>query len=80
MPSTTRTATRPKVPQASYYYRRPLRATELLSAVGAGIGAGVVVFYIARLMLQQTPLVREPGIAQLDERGVMVRRPRPRLR
>jgi hypothetical protein len=64
------------VPAASYYYRRPLTARELLPAVGAGVGAGLAVFYLARLLLQRTPLVREPGIAQLDERGAIVRRPR----
>lgn len=68
---------RPSVPAASYYYRRSLRLQELLPAIGAGVGAGLAAFYLARLMLQRTPLVREQGIAQLDERGVVVRRPRP---
>ena len=39
-----------------YYYRRPLRFRELLPAIGAGIGAGLVAFYLTRLMLQRTPL------------------------
>ena len=64
------------VPAASYYYRRALTARELLPAVGAGVGVGLAVFYLARLLLQRTPLVREPGLAQLDERGAIVRRPR----
>lgn len=70
----------PAVPAVSYYYRRPLALGELLPAIGAGIGAGLVAFYLARLYLQKTPLVREPGIDQLDERGVLVRRPRPATR
>jgi ribose/xylose/arabinose/galactoside ABC-type transport system permease subunit len=45
-------------------------------AIGAGLGVGLATFYLARLLLQRTPLVREPGIAQLDERGAVVRRPR----
>ena len=68
-----RTQGRPSVPAVSYYYRRPLSLSEMLPAVGAGIGAGVAVFYLARLFLQKTPLLREPGIDQLDERGVLVR-------
>ena len=39
-----------------YYYRRELAWRELLPAVGAAVGAGLVVFYIARLFLQRTPL------------------------
>ena len=39
-----------------YYYRRELEFRELLPAVGAAVGAGLVVFYIARLLLQRTPL------------------------
>ena len=39
-----------------YYYRRPLRARELLPALGAAIGAGAVAFYVAKLFLERTPL------------------------
>jgi hypothetical protein len=67
---------RPALPATTYYYRRTLGLRETLPAIGAGIGLGVVGFYLARLFLQRTPLVREPGIAQLDERGMIVRRPR----
>ncbi len=67
---------RRSVPATTYYYRRPLSLKEALPAVGAAVGAGVVVFYLARLFLQKTPLVREPGIAQLDDRGMVVRKPR----
>jgi hypothetical protein len=44
----------------SYYYRRQLSAAELLPAVGVGIGAGVAAFYLAKLMLQRTPLDAAP--------------------
>ena len=67
---------RPELPAASYYTRRPLGLAELAPAIGAGVGVGLAVFYVARLFLQRTPLVREPGIAQLDEHGMVVRRPR----
>lgn len=40
-----------------YTYRRKLRATELMPAIAAGVGIGVVGFYLARLFLQKTPLV-----------------------
>lgn len=42
---------------AEYTYRRKLRATEIMPAVAAGVGVGFVAFYLARLMLQKTPLV-----------------------
>ena len=44
---------------SSYYYRRALRPREMLPAVGVALGAGLVVFYLAKLMLQRTPL--RPG-------------------
>ncbi len=44
----------------TFDYRRKLSLREQLPAVGAGIGAGMAVgasvFYLARLMLQRTPL------------------------
>jgi len=42
-----------------YVYRRPLRAVELLPAIGAGVAAGVATFYLVRLFLQRTPLLLE---------------------
>lgn len=44
------------VAEPKYYYRRRLSARELLPAVGAGVGVGVVAFYIAKLLLERTPL------------------------
>jgi hypothetical protein len=41
-----------------YYYRRQLERPELLSAVGVGIGVGVAAFYVARVLMQRTPLDR----------------------
>jgi hypothetical protein len=44
----------------THYYQRKLSRTELLQAAGAGLGAGAalgaVVFYVARVFLQRTPL------------------------
>jgi hypothetical protein len=40
-----------------YIYRRKLRATEVMPAIAAGVGIGLAGFYIARLLLQRTPLV-----------------------
>ena len=39
-----------------YYYRRSLSARELLPAVGAGLAAGALAFYLARIFLQRTPV------------------------
>ncbi len=63
-------------PRTGYYYRRPLRVAEMLPVLGAAIGAGVVTFYIARMIAQRTPLVpREPSAAKrLAERGRTGRR------
>ena len=44
------------VAETKYYYRRSLSARELLPAVAAGVGAGVVVFYLTKLLLERTPL------------------------
>jgi hypothetical protein len=64
------------VPPALYYYRRELGARETLAAAGIAVGAGLAAFYLVRLMLQRTPIAREEAIPQIDERGVIVRRPR----
>jgi hypothetical protein len=65
-------------PPKVYYFRRELDAGETLTAAGIAVGAGIAAFYLARLLLQRTPLARETVIPQLDERGVIVRRPRPK--
>lgn len=40
-----------------YSYRRDLSLTEMIPAIGAGVAVGVAAFYVARLLLQRTPLV-----------------------
>ena len=42
-----------------YVYRRPLEARELIPAIGAGIVTGLAAFYVARLLLERTPLLPE---------------------
>ena len=39
-----------------YTYRRKLGMRDVLPAIAVGIGAGLLGFYIARLLLQRTPL------------------------
>jgi hypothetical protein len=41
---------------AEYSYRRTLTAGELLPAIGVGMAAGVLAFYVTRVFLQRTPL------------------------
>ena len=57
---------------ATFHYRRRLTAAEQLpalgAALGAAVGAGAVVFYLARLMLQRTPL--SPPDASGDQPAV----------
>jgi hypothetical protein len=43
-----------------YTYRRELRASELIPAIGAGIAVGLAAFYVARLFIQRTPVVPGP--------------------
>jgi hypothetical protein len=55
MPSLERTPSRGPA-DGEYTYRRRLGVREILPAIAVGIGAGLLGFYIARLMLQRTPL------------------------
>ena len=50
--------------EPKYYYRRPLSARELLPALGAAVGAGLVVFYLTKVFLERTPLGRQTGGSQ----------------
>ena len=45
---------------SEYYYRRSLSARELLPALGVGVGAGFLAFYVAKLFLERTPLLPKP--------------------
>ena len=56
MPQSDKRRPRFQDADAEYSYRRPLRLSEVLPAIGIGIGAGLFAFYVTRLMLQRTPL------------------------
>lgn len=56
MPFSEQHSPRPRLVDAEYSYRRPLRLREMLPALGVAIGAGLFAFYVARLLLQRTPL------------------------
>jgi hypothetical protein len=51
----------------SYYYRRPLNARQLLPAIGVGVAAGTLAFYVTRILLQRTPVTAE-GLVQSKRR------------
>jgi hypothetical protein len=57
----------------SYYYRRSLKASDVLPVVAAGIGAGLLAMYVARVLRQRTPLMPPQGSSAL---AVPRRRPR----
>ena len=40
---------------------------ELLPALGIAVGAGLFAFYVARILLERTPLVAAPRAARLDD-------------
>lgn len=48
-----------------YYYRRKLSLREQLPAIGVAVGAGLAAFYVARLLVQRTPLVAVRDIPTL---------------
>jgi hypothetical protein len=47
--------------RSEYYYRRSLTTRELLPAIGVGVGAGVVAFYLTKLFFERTPLLPTPA-------------------
>jgi hypothetical protein len=55
-----------------YYYRRSLTPREALPAVGVGIGVGLIAFYLAKILLERTPL--------RPERRPSTQRPSPIIR
>jgi hypothetical protein len=54
---------------ATFDYRRELTARELLPAVGAGLGVGLVVAYFAQLLLRRERLERPLGSVARDRRA-----------
>jgi hypothetical protein len=61
----------------AYVYRRELELAEMLPAIGAGIVTGIAAFYVARLLLQRTPLALEEEMVVVGEGGRAGRRPVP---
>ena len=55
-----------------YHYRRSLTPREALPAVGVGVGVGLIAFYLAKILLERTPL--------RPERRPSTQRPRPIIR
>ena len=56
-------------PAPDYYYRRPLSLRDQLPAIGVAVGAAAVAFYVARLLIQRTPLDRVADIPTTGARG-----------
>ncbi|MEP7085743.1 MAG: hypothetical protein ABI884_00290 [Gemmatimonadota bacterium] len=50
---------------AGYDDRLPVRGRALLPAIALGVGAGLAVFYVARIMAERAPLVPEPALATM---------------
>lgn len=56
MPQPEKRRSRSRAANEEYSYRRPLQLSELVPAIGIGVGAGLFAFYVTRLLLQRTPL------------------------
>jgi len=52
-----------------YYYQRALGPRELLPAVGVGLGIGLVAFYVARRLMERTPLEMHGSSERSSRRG-----------
>ena len=50
---------REKIGGGEYFYRRSLSVRELLPAIGVGVAAALFAFYVARIVIQRTPLAPE---------------------
>jgi hypothetical protein len=61
----------------AYYYRRSLSARDLVPAIGAGVAAGALGFYLARILLQRAPVTVE-GLARSSQSGRPRAHPGPR--
>jgi hypothetical protein len=61
-------------PASDYYYRRQLSLRDQLPAIGVALGAAAAAFYVARLLIQRTPLDRVPDIPTVRARGTTARR------
>jgi hypothetical protein len=52
----------------NFDYRRSLSARELVPAIGVGVAAGALAFYVARILLQRTPVTVE-GLSRSTARS-----------
>jgi hypothetical protein len=58
---------------ARYDDRRPVSGRALMPAIAAGLGAGLVVFYVARLLAERAPMELEPIPERPDRDGAPAR-------
>jgi hypothetical protein len=63
--------------ESGYYFRRALSARELMPAIAVGVGAGLVGFYLTRLLLERTPLPKTSRAGARSSRSPRVTAPRP---
>lgn len=56
-----------------YDDRLPVRSRALLPAIAMGVGAGLVVFYIARILAERSPLEIDPPDAAPDSAAMPAR-------
>lgn len=59
---------------ARYFYRRELDAGETLAAIAAGVGLGLLTFYLGRVWLQRTPLLLPEEVKSASRATRMSRR------
>ena len=44
-----------------YFYRRSMGLRDIVPAIGVGVSAGLLAFYVAKLFLERTPLRAPEG-------------------
>ena len=60
---------------SDYHFRRSLTVREQLPALAVAAGAAAVAFYVARLLIQRTPLAPASEVTAVGRKGAIGRRP-----
>ena len=54
---------------SEYFYRRSLGGRDLLPAIGVGVAAGLIAFYLTKVVLERTPLAPDLAASRRQVRA-----------